>query len=98
MTAMPYETTMAAHATLYDDIAAHFGRIGRDLDDLAVQARTLSAATDWQARAAHEFHAAADTWAGTVAGLGSLADTARTDAQRAAEASRIDPLRFEGRW
>ncbi|WP_127818148.1 hypothetical protein [Microbacterium sp. CPCC 204701] len=59
------------------------------LTDAATAARTLSAATDWQSAAATAFHDKADAWAGQVAGLVCVAETARTDAAHARDRAAL---------
>jgi hypothetical protein len=61
--------------------------VARELDllieriaDAAALARSLAAATDWQARSATVFHDRAERWAGSVSGLTCAAETARLDA------------------
>lgn len=54
----------------------------------AGEARGLAAGTDWQARAATEFHDRADRWAGDVSSLGCLAESARHAAVSARAAAR----------
>ena len=64
--------------------AANLEIVARELDtiverimDASARARGLSGATDWQSPAARAFHDRASTWAGDVARLVSVAETAR---------------------
>lgn len=69
-------------------VARELAAVCTRLDDVLAQARTLARATDWHARAAQVFHERADRWTALVASLAGHAETARHDAERAAEASR----------
>lgn len=74
-------TLCAPRATPELDIAvAELSRVCDLLVALTGHARGLAAGTDWQARAATEFHDRADRWAGDVSSLGCLAETARHSA------------------
>lgn len=86
--------TTANHTTTgaSDDlaiVARELDRIIERLTDAAAVARGLSAATDWQAKAAVLFHETAARWAGEVSGLGCLAETARLDAARARDRAAL---------
>ncbi|MCC2032731.1 hypothetical protein [Microbacterium allomyrinae] len=64
-------------------VARELAVIGDRIADAVTNARGLSAATDWQAKAATAYHEKADAWAGAVSSLLCLAETARLDAARA---------------
>lgn len=64
-------------------VARELGPLVDRLTDAAAGARTLATATNWQAKAATAFHEKAEAWAAQVAGLVTLAETARTDAAHA---------------
>lgn len=53
------------------------------LDDAALGARGLAAATHWQAKAATAFREASAEWAGDVSGLRCAAESARSAIERA---------------
>jgi hypothetical protein len=63
--------------------ARELGRICDRLHETTSTARSLSSQTDWQARAATEFHEMAQRWAEQVARLASYAEDARAAAARA---------------
>ena len=81
---MTYDTLGAA--SQLDIVAREMAAVSERILDAATQARALSAATDWQARAAEAFHARAEEWAGEVSSLVCLAETARLSAARARDA------------
>lgn len=70
-------------------VARELARVSDRLADAAAAARSLSAATDWQARAAVVFHERADAWAREVSGLVCLAETARESAARARDRAAL---------
>ncbi|MFB8386337.1 hypothetical protein ACFC3F_04250 [Microbacterium sp. NPDC055910] len=78
--------------TQLDIIIRELDALARRFVDAAQHARTLSGLTDWQSSAATAFHERAERWAGDVASLAALADTARAAAvhARALEWARLD--------
>lgn len=64
-------------------VARELAELSDRLMDASTAARGLSATTDWRAKAATAFHERSSAWAGQVAGLGCLAETARIDAEHA---------------
>jgi len=82
-----YETMAAASASQLAIVARELDAVVLRLADAAAHARSLAAATDWQARAAEAFPASAEDWAGEVSSLGCLAETARLAAARARDAA-----------
>lgn len=71
-----------------DVVARELARVSGELLEAARLARSLAAATDWQARAAVAFHEKASRWAGDVSSLECLAETARISTVHAREAAR----------
>lgn len=71
-----------------DIVVRELALVSDRLLEAARAARSLAAATDWQARAAVAFHEKAERWAGDVSALGCLAETVRITAVRAREAAR----------
>lgn len=61
-------------------VAHELARLSDRIDDVAIVARGLADATDWQAKAATAFHDRATAWAGEVSSLVCAAETARQDA------------------
>ena len=78
-----------------DIVVRELAHVSDRLLEAARIARSLSAATDWQARAAVAFHARAEDWAADVSGLGCLAETVRITTIRAREVARS---RVDGWW
>ena len=64
-------------------------RIIERIETAAATARTLSEATDWQAKSASAFHEKSTLWAGEVAGLACLAETAKLDAMHARDRAAL---------
>jgi nitrate reductase assembly molybdenum cofactor insertion protein NarJ len=64
-------------------VVRDLARVIDRLTDAATAARGLSAATDWQSKAATAFHEKAEAWAVAVSALSSLAEDARADAAHA---------------
>jgi nitrate reductase assembly molybdenum cofactor insertion protein NarJ len=64
-------------------VVRDLARVVDRLTDAATAARGLSAATDWQSKAATAFHEKAEAWARSVSSLSSLAEDAREDAAHA---------------
>lgn len=68
-------------------VAAELRRLSGRVADAAAVARGLADAVHWQSKAATSFYERATVWAAGVSALGDLADGARHDAQRAADAA-----------
>ncbi|GAA1922021.1 hypothetical protein GCM10009775_13080 [Microbacterium aoyamense] len=85
---MTFSACAPAATPELDVVVRELERLSDRLLDVAHIARSLAAATDWQARAAVAFHEKATRWAGTVSGLGCLAETTRIDAVQARESAR----------
>lgn len=85
---MTFSSCAPASTPELDVVVRELERISDRLQDAAQIARSLVAATDWQARAAMAFHEKAARWAGAVSGLGCLAETARIDVVQARETAR----------
>jgi hypothetical protein len=68
-------------------VVAELRRLSARVADAAVVARGLADAVHWQSKAATAFYDSATVWAGGVSALGNLAEAARHDAQRAADAA-----------
>lgn len=64
-------------------VARELARICDRLEEEAAVARSLSALTNWQSRAATEYRTRADAWAQAVTALGPLAESARWSVARA---------------
>lgn len=77
----------AAAASQLDIVARELSMVNDRILEAASLARSLTAATDWRARAAEAFHTAAEEWAREVSGLVCLAETARLTAARARDAA-----------
>ena len=87
---MMHDTMGAATAASQLDIVAReLAAINDRILDAASRARSLAAATDWQARAAEAFHARAEEWAREVSSLVCLAETARVAAIQARDAAHL---------
>jgi hypothetical protein len=87
---MYYDTSGgAATAAQLNFVVRELDWLSQRLIDGAMVAMALSAATDWQARAAEVFHAQAADWARDVAGLYDLADAARDAAARARDSAWV---------
>lgn len=85
---MMYDTLSAAStASQLDIVARELATLSERILDAAAQARSLAAATDWQARAAEAFHERAEAWAGEISSLVCLAETARLAAAQARDAA-----------
>lgn len=72
-----------------DIVVGELARVCDLLADLVPVVRGLAAGTNWQAKAAAEFHDRADGWAGDVSSLGCLAETARVSAVSARAGVRM---------
>ncbi|MDT0184886.1 hypothetical protein Q9S36_32350 [Microbacterium sp. ARD31] len=86
MTLAYCSSTASAAASAHVDLQIALGELEKVLDRLldAVSGTwSLAADTDWQARAAREFHAQADVWANDAVALTGVGDTARHEARRA---------------
>lgn len=70
-------------------VARELAALVERVTDAAAAARSLAAATNWQATAATAFHEKAEDWAGQVAGLVCLAETARLDAEHARDRAAL---------
>lgn len=78
--------------------ARELARISDRLHDAAATARSLSAQTDWKARAATEFHQRSERWAEDIARLATLAETARWSASRARDRAAAVAAAQAGCW
>ena len=86
---MYFDTSGGAAAVQLSVAARELGRVSEGLLEAAATARSLSAATDWCARAAEAFHQQADEWAREVSALYDLADAARRTAERARDSAWV---------